>query len=121
AAGGVLSLVYVLIVPLTQGMGAAWITTAPMAGLHYDAILHSLLLGFVFVMIFGHAPVIFPAVLHVKMTYYPRFYIHLILLEIAVIFRIVADLAGGFTGREWSGVLAVIAILIFLIQTASSV
>ena len=33
------------------------------AGPIYDAQLHTLFLGFVFGMIFGHAPVIFPAVL----------------------------------------------------------
>jgi hypothetical protein len=35
----------------------------------YDAALHALLLGFVFAMVFGHAPIIFPAVLRVAVPY----------------------------------------------------
>jgi hypothetical protein len=33
------------------------------AGFQYDALLHTLFVGFVISMIFGHAPIIFPAVL----------------------------------------------------------
>jgi hypothetical protein len=71
-------------------------------------------------MIFGHAPIIFPAVLSVRMKYHPRFYLHLLLLEIAVAGRIVADLAGWWTVRQWAGLLAALAIILFLIQTVTS-
>ena len=40
----------------------------------YDAALHALALGFVFAMVFGHAPIIFPAVLRVAVPYHPTFY-----------------------------------------------
>jgi len=121
AAGGVLAILDVLVLPLLQGTAQAWMTTAPVVGFSYDSMLHALLLGFVFVMIFGHAPIIFPAVLNVRMTYHPRFYAHLILLEVAVIARIVADLGRWWTLREWAGLLAVIAIVLFLIQTITSI
>lgn len=43
-----------------------------MAGPLYDAMLHSIFVGFSFSMIFGHAPIIFPAVLQLSMAYSPR-------------------------------------------------
>src|SRR5206468_8001915 len=36
----------------------------------FDAAVHALALGFVFSMVFGHAPIIFPAVLRVQMPYH---------------------------------------------------
>ena len=41
----------------------------------WDAALHSILLGFVFSMVFGHAPVILPAVLRVALPSLPECYI----------------------------------------------
>lgn len=41
------------------GLGLAW--GNPMAGPRYDALLHATFVGFVFSMIFGHAPIIVPA------------------------------------------------------------
>jgi hypothetical protein len=116
-----LAILDVLILPLLRGTAQSWITTAPLAGLSYDSILHAILLGFVFAMIFGHAPIIFPAVLSVRMKYHPRFFIHLLLLEIGVALRIVADLAGWWNVRQWAGLLAVLAIVLFLIQTVTSI
>jgi hypothetical protein len=58
-----------------------------------DAALHAILLGFVFAMIFGHAPIIFPAVAKVKIPYHPAFYLPLALLHLTVFARIVGDLA----------------------------
>ena len=37
----------------------------------YGAGLHAILLGFVFAMVFGHAPIIFPAILGVRLPYHP--------------------------------------------------
>jgi hypothetical protein len=121
AACGVLSIVEVVIRPLMQGAGHSWLTLAPVAGLAYDSMLHAVLLGFVFAMIFGHAPIIFPAVLGMRMTYHRRFFAHLILLEVSVVLRIAADLAGWWTVRQWAGLLAALAIVLFLIQTVTSI
>lgn len=57
-----------------------------------DAALHAIFLGFVFAMIFGHAPIIFPAVAKVKIPYHPVFYASLVLLHATVTARIVGDL-----------------------------
>lgn len=109
--------------------GYAWLSLSGLMALHYggivggaryDAILHAIFLGFVFVMIFGHAPIIFPAVLGVSISFKPRFYLHLILLHISLIVRIAGDLAGWFPGRQWGGLLNVVAILLFFANTLSA-
>lgn len=92
-----------------------------MAGFYYDALLHSLFLGFVFSMIFGHAPVIFPAILGTPLTYHPRFYLHLGLLHLTLILRIGSDLGGSVSGQKWAGLLNVMVILLFLINTIYSI
>lgn len=120
AVSGLLAVFYVLILPMIQGTAAGWLVTAPVVGLHYDSILHAVLLGFVFGMIFGHAPIIFPAVLNMQMDYSPRFYLHILMLESAVAWRIIADVGGWWGGREWAGLLAALAIVLFLIQTITS-
>ncbi|MBP9713710.1 MAG: hypothetical protein KBD60_08470 [Sterolibacterium sp.] len=57
----------------------------------HDAALHSIFLGFVFSMIFGHAPIIFPAVVRVKIPYHPTFYLPLIALHTSLLMRVLAD------------------------------
>jgi hypothetical protein len=60
--------------------GYAWLVLAGLLGMSggflpghpwRDATLHAVGLGFVFSMIFGHAPIIFPAVVRVKIPYHP--------------------------------------------------
>ena len=92
-----------------------------MAGPTYDAILHSIFLGFVFAMIFAHAPIIFPAVLHVPMAFTPRFYIHLILLDLSLILRVAGDLIPYWPARLWGGMLNVLVLLFFIANTALAV
>jgi len=87
------------------------------AGFRYDAILHSIFLGFVFAMIFGHAPIIFPAVLNVAMKYSRAFYIPLILLHLSLILRVGSDLLLWFPGRQYGGLLNVLVLLLFLLNT----
>jgi hypothetical protein len=66
---------------LAVGGGLALAFGHPMAGPRYDAMLHAVLVGFVFSMIFGHAPIIVPAVLGVRVAFSPGFYVHLALLH----------------------------------------
>ena len=91
------------------------------AGPHYDAMLHALFLGFVFAMIFGHAPIIFPAVLGVRIAFRPAFYAHLVLLHLTLALRIAGDLASWLPGRQWGGLGNVLALLLFLANTAGGV
>ncbi len=89
-----------------------------MAGPHYDAFLHTVLVGFVISMIFGHAPIIFPAVLRLPITFNPVFYLSLALLHLSLILRITGDLAGIVPLRLWGGLLNGTAILLFLTSIA---
>lgn len=109
--------------------GYAWLAVAgvlslrfgaPMAGPIYDAILHSVFLGFVFSMVFAHAPVIFPAVLGVRIPFRPRFYAHVLLLHLALVLRVTGDLAFSDSWREAGGVAGALAIVLFLLSTATA-
>jgi hypothetical protein len=93
---------------------------AQAAGPRYDALLHSVFVGFVISMIFGHAPIIFPAILGVPIGFYPAFYFHLVLLHLSLGLRVVSDLLLFDTGRMWGGLLNEIAILLFLGMTVMS-
>jgi hypothetical protein len=92
-----------------------------MAGPAYDATLHAVFLGFVFAMIFAHAPIIFPAVLHVPMAFTPRFYSHLILLHLSLILRVAGDLIPYWPARLWGGMLNVLVLLFFIANTVLAV
>ena len=87
---------------------------------HYDAMLHSIFLGFVFSMIFAHAPIIFPAITSRPLAYRRRFYVHGGMLHLALLLRIGSDLTGNFVTYRWSGLLLVLAILVFLANNALS-
>ena len=83
------------------------------AGSIYDAMLHSIFLGFVFAMIFGHAPIIFPAVLGLNIQYKSNLYLALIFLHVSLIIRIGGELLGSSEARLWGGLLNVIAVLLY--------
>ncbi len=90
------------------------------SGLRYDAVLHSFFLGFVFSMIFGHAPVIFPAVLMLQPAFRTRFYTHVVLLHAAVLFRVGADVLKSGAGRQWGSVASAVVVGLFLVNTITS-
>jgi len=91
------------------------------AGPIYDAALHTIFVGFVISMIFGHAPIIFPAILGLPISYRPAFYAQLILLHLSLIIRIIGDLTNQFEVRRWGGLLNEVAILLFLGITVYSI
>jgi hypothetical protein len=89
-------------------------------GSFYDAQLHAIFLGFVFAMIFGHAPIIFPAILGRQVHYHWRFYIHLAFLHISLILRLTGDLLLMPGLRRWGGMLNGIALLLFLLNSVTA-
>lgn len=91
------------------------------AGVRYDAFLHSIFLGFVFSMIFGHAPIIFPAVTGVHVSFNPIYYAYLTLLHLSLLTRITGDLMISQPLRLWGGLLNGIALLLFIVFNAHSV
>jgi hypothetical protein len=84
------------------------------AGPFYDAALHSVFVGFVFSMIFGHALIILPAVLQISVSFNKRLYSVLILLHLSLILRIAGDLLLLPELRQWGGMFNVVALLLFL-------
>ncbi len=103
--------------------GVLWIIYPAdfIAGPHYDAMLHSIFLGFVFTMIFAHAPIILPSVMDVSMPFQNSFYAHLILLHLSLLLRIGGDLAEWPPARMWGGLLNGLAILLFLANNIRAV
>lgn len=106
---------------LLVGGGLRMVWPALPAGPVYDALLHSVLLGFSFSMIFGHALIILPAVAHQSLSYLSVFYAHLILLHTSLALRIIGDLSNSLLVRQWGGMFNVIAILLFFGATLYAV
>jgi len=96
--------------------GFLWIVYADFftAGPEYDAMLHSIFLGFVFSMIFAHAPVIFPSITGIVIPFRNSFYLHLALLHASLALRIFGDFQETAALRQWGGLLNVAAIFLFL-------
>jgi hypothetical protein len=82
---------------------------------HYDAQLHGFFIGFVFSLIFGHAPAMLPRVLSGITLYHPLLYGWLLILNLALMLRIFADLSGMYNIYRYAGMLNGLVILTFLI------
>lgn len=95
-------------IPLSEG---PWIR---------DAAMHAVLLGFVMSMVLGHAPIIFPAVLRLKIPYHPVFYLPLVLLHGSLLLRVGGDLAASAALRADGALLNAIALAAFVAVTAGS-
>jgi hypothetical protein len=118
-------------VALSLLAGYAWLTIAGMGWLAfgasppvpaYDAMLHALFLGFVISMVFGHAPIILPAVLRLPLPYHPRFYVHLALLHAGLLLRVGGgDVLGIRPLWVIGGLLGVTALLVFVASSAAAV
>ncbi|MBI5658471.1 MAG: hypothetical protein HZC43_02745 [Nitrosomonadales bacterium] len=101
--------------------GFTLLAAGSLGGPMYDAVLHAILIGFVFSMVFGHAPVIFPSVVRVRMPYHWTFYLPLLVLH--------ASLAARFCGgaldlpqlRNLGGLLNAAALALFVLGTIASV
>ena len=87
----------------------------------YDAALHAIALGFVFSMVFGHAPIIFPAVLRVAVPYHPSFYAPLALLHGSLALRLAGDAWGWPDGLRVGALLNALALAAFVVSTSSAV
>lgn len=102
--------------------GVVWLSSGALvgAGFSYDAMVHAIFVGFVFSMIFAHAPVIVPSVLGVSLPFRPSFYGPLALLHIGLVIRLVGDAAGSIEVWRLGGVLNEVAILAYFALAASS-
>ena len=94
--------------------GLLWFTQGGLyAGPTYDAALHALLVGFVFSMIFAHAPIVFPAVLKVPLPWTPWLYAPLAALHGSLVLRVWADLEVLSGARAWAGLVGALTIVAF--------
>lgn len=97
------------------GLGGLLLLTGglPAAGPWRDASLHAVFLGFVMAMIFGHGPLIFPALTGLRIPYRPVFYAPLTLLHLSLAVRVWTDLAGPLELRPLAALGNAAAILAF--------
>jgi len=103
------------------GAAVAMATGAFEPGPAHDAILHAVFLGFALSMVFGHAPIVLPAVTGLTLRYRPVFYLPLMLLQCSLAVRVIGDLVEDLGRyRAWGGVLNAAAMLLFVLCAASS-
>lgn len=82
--------------------GALWIGDAFhfVAGPRYDAMVHAFFLGFVFSMIFAHAPVVAGGVLGVPAAFHPVLWFAPLLLHSTLVLRLLGDYSGDLFLRR---------------------
>ncbi len=95
--------------------------SAAYGGFGWDAAVHAILLGFVFSMVFGHAPLIVPAIVRTNVPYHWSLYVPLVLLHLSIAVRVAGDLSGIVPLRTSGAVLNAIAILVFVVSTLTAV
>ncbi len=88
------------------------------AGYQYDAFIHSIVAGFILSMVFGHAPMIVPALTGRHITFSPFMYVPLAILHFSLILRLISDFSGSFDGRMTASAINAISIILFLIIMA---
>lgn len=84
-----------------------------------DASLHALLLGFVFSMVFGHAPIVLPAVARLRLPYHPVLYLPLVLLQFSLAVRLLAGVLDDFALRQQAALGNAGALALFAFTVAS--
>lgn len=96
-------------------LGAAGVLVLAARGpLVYDAVIHSLLLGFVITMVMAHAPLLVKPVLGVAgWEFRPWLYGPLLFHQCALVGRVGSDLAGWPAGRACAGLANALALISF--------
>jgi len=87
----------------------------------YDAALHAIALGFVFSMVFGHAPIIVPAVMRAAVPYHWTFYVPLALLHASLVVRLAGDALGELAWTRAGSVGNALALAAFIVSTLAAV
>ncbi len=104
--------------------GYAWLAAAGLllltlppgaTSFSFDAVVHAITIGFVFSMIFGHAPIILPAVTGMRVRFNAAAYAPLALLHISALLRVTSGLLEWTEIRVASGLLTVAAIASYAI------
>lgn len=119
--GGLLRMSVPFQAAVRQGDSRDWTQIVLAHGPVYDAVWHTVLVGFVMVMIFAHAPIIFPAVLGIRIGFTRWFYVHLAFLHLTLAVRIAGDMFQEPTWRTWGGLGNAAAVMLFLAMTVTSI
>jgi hypothetical protein len=109
--------------------GYAWLAVAALAWLveiavpasGRDTLLHAIFLGFVFSMVFAHAPIILPAVSGARMPFSRVFYLPLLILDGSLLLRFAGNLVPLQELRIAGGIGHLAAIVLFVGCVAGSV
>ncbi|MDH5490577.1 MAG: hypothetical protein OEY14_01245 [Myxococcales bacterium] len=105
-------------------LGAGWLVISgallvafglPRAGPVYDAALHGVFVGYVLSMVIAHAPIILPAVAHLRLPYHRAFWIAPAILHLGLLARVLGDLLAIQPLREFGSIANVLALLAFAI------
>lgn len=108
--------------------GYAWLAFAGVLGIagafgaghpYRDSALHAVALGFVFSMVFGHAPIIFPAITRLRIQYHPVFYLPLLALHGSLALRLAGNLGGLFELRRAGGMVNAATLALFIVILVS--
>ena len=111
-------------------LGYGWLAVGGLLGLAgafanghpwRDSALHAIFLGFVFSMVIGHAPIIFPAVMRVKIPYHPFFYLPLAALQLSLVLRVVGDIDAWWGLRQLGSALNALSLALFILTLLVSV
>jgi hypothetical protein len=84
----------------------------------YDAAVHAITIGFVLSMVFGHAPIILPAVIGIRVRYSVFSYVPLALLHASVILRVASDLLEWLDLRADSAIATIVALVAYAAHLA---
>lgn len=104
--------------------GYAWLAAAALLGLAgglqpghawRDATLHALALGFVFSMVLGHAPIVFPSVVRIRIPFHPAMYLPLAALHLTLAARLAGGLAGSPAVQQYGALGNALALLLFIL------
>jgi hypothetical protein len=104
--------------------GYAWLALGGVllaAAFAYDAALHAIFVGFVFSMVFGHAPVILPAVLRVPLPYKSALYAPLVLLHVSLAVRVLGGILENGAALRLGAWGNAAAIALFIVAAATLV
>ena len=83
----------------------------------YDATIHAFFLGFTFLMIFAHGPIILPGIAKINIKpYHPFLYFWGAVLQISLLIRLLTDFAEITGLREIAGLLNMISIIGFFLN-----
>ncbi|MBU3724690.1 MAG: hypothetical protein FGM18_04150 [Burkholderiaceae bacterium] len=108
--------------------GYIWLALAGLFGLFggfetshrlHDATLHTIAIGFVFSMVFGHALIIFPAIARIKISFHRILYLPLVLLWISLSIRVLGQIFDNFLIRQYGALINGLTLLTFAIVLIS--